>query len=558
MDEKIGTALKSRLQSARENDTFDVNIFLKDEPAADTLAAMDSEETDDGHDRVRAMQELAAASQRGLLSYLESVEAEVNLIDDEVSLPAALTRQSFWINNSVAAEVSLDVLRNILERPDVAYVELSRNVDPRELFDVDESSSEASSKASGSRAQPLDGAAINASRAVRETDGRAPVALASGGAALIVTEIEISESVSVEIEDLGAASGSEATWNVKLIKAPLLWQKGLTGEGVVVAVIDSGVNYDHPDLKSHMWDGGADFPHHGYDFMNDDTDPRDDGNQGGHGTAGAGIVAGNGTSGSRTGVAPEATIMAIRAGNTDRSIWNGLEFAIQHQAQVISMSMTWKFDQKPNNPAWRRACESILAASVLHANSIGNDGEFTQTFPLPFNIGAPGNCPPPQLHSLQTIRGSVSSAISCGSTDDTDSLASDSGRGPVAWESAPFADYPYENGTKQGLIKPDVCAPGHGASSCNWLYPGQAEAQPYRPFSGTSAATPHLGGCLALLAHACRRSGQPIIPARMQEALENTAVRIAGQTQAKENHYGAGRIDVFAAYQYGQGKGWWE
>ncbi len=134
-----------------------------------------------------------------------------------------------------------------------------------------------------------------------------------------------------------------------------------------------------------------------------------------------------------------------------------------------------------------------------------------------------------------------------------------SGRGPAAWGTAPYNDYPYTAGhaTQIGLLKPDVCAPGPGTISCNYLYPAQPGSKPYRSFGGTSAATPHVGGCLALLAQACVVSGKPIIPARVQEALEQTAKRVQGQTAAKENNFGAGRVDVYAAYLYGKNKGWW-
>src|SRR5205807_9763855 len=122
-----------------------------------------------------------------------------------------------------------------------------------------------------------------------------------------------------------------------------------------------------------------------------------------------------------------------------------------------------------------------------------------------------------------------------------------------AWGTAPYNDYPYTAGSPKqvGLIKPDVCAPGPGTTSCNHLYPSQPGATPYRSFGGTSAATPHVAGCLALLAQACVRTKTPIVPARMQEALEKTAKRVQGQTVNKEKHFGAGRADVHAAYSYG-------
>ena len=60
-----------------------------------------------------------------------------------------------------------------------------------------------------------------------------------------------------------------------------------------------------------------------------------------------------------------------------------------------------------------------------------------------------------------------------------------------------------------------------------------------------------------LLANACMKAGKPIVPALVQEALESTAVRMPGQTRDKENNFGAGRVDVYAAYRYGHDKGWW-
>ena len=93
------------------------------------------------------------------------------------------------------------------------------------------------------------------------------------------------------------------------VNAPQVWAQGNEGQGVVVAVVDSGVNYNHVDIADHLWDGGEEFPHHGYDFANMDDDPMDDF---GHGTHCAGIVCGDGTAGLRTGVAPAATLMCVK------------------------------------------------------------------------------------------------------------------------------------------------------------------------------------------------------------------------------------------------------
>jgi len=303
-----------------------------------------------------------------------------------------------------------------------------------------------------------------------------------------------------------------------------------------------------------MW-ASATYPKHGSDFANNDPDPMD---SQGHGTSCAGIVAGDGTKGKRTGVAPGAKIMAIRVGGAETQFWRGLQFALSEGAHVISMSMSWKYPRNPDYIGWRRVCESILTAGVLHANSIGNQGTRTGTHPVPFNIATPGNCPPPWLNLAQQPRGGVSSVISCGATNAGDALASYSGRGPAAWESGTYTDYPWKNGRAKGLIKPDICAPGPGTESCDYAYSARsAGSKPYSSFGGTSAATPHIGGCLALLANACMQSRKPIVPSLIQESIEKTAVRAVGQTAGKQNNFGAGRIDIKAAYDYGKTKGYW-
>ena len=100
----------------------------------------------------------------------------------------------------------------------------------------------------------------------------------------------------------------EITYNVLKVNAPDVWALGFTGQGIVVSVIDSGVNYNHADLADHMWEDD-DYPYHGWDFYNNDNDPMDGH---GHGTHCAGTVAGDGTAGSQTGMAPDASIMACK------------------------------------------------------------------------------------------------------------------------------------------------------------------------------------------------------------------------------------------------------
>ena len=92
-------------------------------------------------------------------------------------------------------------------------------------------------------------------------------------------------------------------WHVDKINAPAVWNyggTGYTGNGIIIGLIDTGVNYNHIDIANSMWDGGSEFPHHGYDVFYQDLDPMDDQ---GHGTHTAGILAGQGTAGTQTGIA---------------------------------------------------------------------------------------------------------------------------------------------------------------------------------------------------------------------------------------------------------------
>ncbi|MFQ5905705.1 MAG: S8 family serine peptidase, partial [bacterium] len=244
--------------------------------------------------------------------------------------------------------------------------------------------------------------------------------------------------------------------------------------------------------------------------------------------------------GIQTGVAPDATVMALRAGGSESVMWQASDFAIAQGCDVISSSMSWKYPWSPDYVSWRNQAVAELAAGIIRANSIGNQGNQQGQFPIPYNIATPGNCPPSWLHPDQTLIGDVSSTMGCGAVAQGDVIKDYSGRGPAAWERVDFPpqyqDYPYNNGLEMGLLKPDVCAPTDVKSLSYLNINGYTSG-----FSGTSAATPHLGGTMCLILSA----DTTLTPEVISQKIQMNAVELGAP--GKDNVYGAGRIDAFAA-----------
>ncbi|MDG1595504.1 S8 family serine peptidase, partial [Bacillus cereus] len=167
----------------------------------------------------------------------------------------------------------------------------------------------------------------------------------------------------------GPTIGAPEAWN---LKDP--FGKPLDGKGMKIAIIDSGVDYTHPDLKANYIGG--------YDTVDEDNDPMD-GNV--HGTHVAGIIAGNGKI---KGVAPNASILAYRVMNdggtgTTDDIIQGIERAIQDGADVLNLSLGQDLNV-PDQPV-TLTLERAAKLGVTAVVSNGNDG------PKPWSVDAPGN-----------------------------------------------------------------------------------------------------------------------------------------------------------------------
>ena len=326
------------------------------------------------------------------------------------------------------------------------------------------------------------------------------------------------------------APAGDPTCGVELIRAPEVWaQRGITGDGVVVAVIDTGVCTAHSDIDKRLWTNPGEVPGNGQDddgngFVDDvrgwdfEFDSNDVSDNNGHGSHVTGTVAGDGTAGTACGVAPGARIMTLRFVNQlstvgEQSVWDSMQYAVDNGADVQTASLGWPHNSGPDRATWRMVCENAIATGLVVIYAAGNEGGSVQN---PDNVRTPGDVP---------------DVICVGSVDCSDTLSGFSSRGPVTWENVPpYNDHPFPPGYK----KPDVVAEGDGTFSHSFC-------SAYTQFAGTSMATPHVAGAAALILQA-----DPTLDHfGVKSALETTALDLG--VNNKDNRFGWGRIDTLLA-----------
>ncbi|MHA1263956.1 MAG: S8 family peptidase [Candidatus Helarchaeota archaeon] len=287
--------------------------------------------------------------------------------------------------------------------------------------------------------------------------------------------------------------------SVPQIHAPQVWNKGAEGQGIVVAVIDTGVDGDHPDLRGKL-KATADFTEEGY-F---------DGN--GHGTHVAGTIAGKGTASNEkyVGVAPKAELIAAKVLDSTGSgafsgVIAGIEWAVEQKPHVMNLSLGANVEGSCNgtDPV-SQAVDKAMDIGICVCVAAGNAG------PGPSTVGTPG-C--------------SKKVITVGAVDKNDQIAWFSSRGPTA----------------DGRVKPDILLPGVNivAARAKNTSMGHVMDEFYTSASGTSMATPHCAGVVALLLSA----NPNLTPYQVKEKLMETAIDL----QYAPNTQGSGRVDVLRA-----------
>jgi subtilisin len=238
------------------------------------------------------------------------------------------------------------------------------------------------------------------------------------------------------------------TWGLDALKIPQLWAAGITGKDVVVGHLDTGIDGAHPAFKGAI----ASFAE--FDLAGDivrGAKPTDSGN---HGTHTAGTIAGRKTFRGAFGVAPDARLasaMVIEGGQVIDRILAGMEWVVEQDARVISMSL----GLRGFTTAFQVVIDALRRNDVLPVIAVGNEGPRTSRSP-----------------------GNYDNVLSVGAID-------------ASYRVADFSGSQNFNRPNDPLV-PDLVAPGVEVLSC-------VPDNKYAEMNGTSMATPHIAGLAALL-----------------------------------------------------------
>ena len=340
---------------------------------------------------------------------------------------------------------------------------------------------------------------------------------------LFVPPVAVPRKLPALVEDIKAGS-----WGLRKTGALAAWGAyEARGKGVLVGLLDTGVDANHPDLKDKIahW---AEFDATGKQIKN--SKPHDSDR---HGTHCAGTIAGGNASRRWIGMAPEAKIAAAlvlqgRLGGTDAQILAGIDWAVNLGVDIISMSLGGLVLGPEVPSTYTSAIMSALRVGIPVVAAIGNEGSQTS--------GSPG---------------SDYFAFAVGATDTDDRAAGFSGGRTQVIRTSRF--FPQE-ALPVVYSKPDVSAPGVAIWSSIPTGPGIKE--PWEHFNGTSMAAPHVAGAIALLLSATNIKNVDAGDRAflIQDLLTGSAEELG---EAGQNHrFGFGRIDVLRAIGFAKELGY--
>lgn len=331
---------------------------------------------------------------------------------------------------------------------------------------------------------------------------------------------ELSDDPSVERIDPDVAismvqpmfSGhSENRWNLDMIGAPEVWKQGFTGQGVVLAIMDTGVDGKHPDLED-QWRGGNNSWFDPFGKYNLPHDPI------GHGTQVAGIAVGGDFGGGAIGVAPGAQWIAVKIYDDDGT----------SAYSIIHAGFQWLLD--PDGDPDTDDAPDVVNKSWGFVDALDQCvAEFQEDIQILTQAGiamvcASGNTGPNAATSVSPSN--YVESISVGAVDADDEIADFSGRGPSPCGEA---------------VYPTFTAPGEFVRTADLTLGGIGD--PYVEVSGTSYAAAHVTGALALL-----MSAHPDAElSDLKQALSGGAKDLG--EPGPDHEYGYGRINVPAALE---------
>ncbi len=470
------------LENSDEEQKIDVFIELSSfREKKDHASSLDSEEL------ISELKTHADISQDKVSDQLERVDFEVEILN------------TFWISNEMLIEIHVENIEELKDLPGIERI--------KDNFEVE------IQKDKGERYRPPE-EKIDHDHLSSDSD--------------IVSDRDLDSSSTTSDDDL--------TWGLDRINADEVWDSGIKGSDVRVAVSDTGADIDHPDLEDKMINLEDDDHHTGgwieFDSTGsavEDSTPHD---THGHGTHCSGTVLGGDASGTHIGVAPESDLMHAltlpHGSGSFAQLLGGMEWAIEphdrygeplhekyggdvedYRAHVHSMS--WGIGGYDEN--FEEPVKNSIEAGVVPVSSSGNDGEKT--------IGSPA---------------AIYESFSIGATEDDDDIADFSSGRIIDEDDHDRDEIPEE------YVRPDFSAPGVDVFSA-------VPDEDYASWSGTSMAAPHVAGTIALMF-----SVNPELSVdEIYDFLSETADYYeAGENlgEEKNTRYGHGIIDAQKAVAY--------